>query len=376
MKIVADDKIPFLKGALEPFAEVVYIPGGEISRDIVSDADALLIRTRTRCDRKLLEGTGIKFIGTATIGYDHIDTGFCEENNISWTNAPGCNSGSVQQYIASALVTIAAHENFHPHEKTIGIIGAGNVGSKVARLATILGMRVLLNDPPRERREGSDEFTEIGTILSEADIVTLHVPLTRSGEERTYHLFDESTFGRMKRGAWFINSSRGEVAETMALKHALESSQLGGAVIDVWEKEPCIDLQLLSGVFLATPHIAGYSTDGKANGTAMAVNALCRFFNLPVENWYPSALPGPALREIVVDGASGGDEEILKQIILHSYDIKADDLKLRNSPSDFEKLRGGYPVRREFPSYSVRLENSSVEFRRLVEKLGFEVYSA
>ena len=241
MKIIADDKIPFLKGALEPFAEVVYLPGKDIKHDVLIDADALLVRTRTKCNEQLLNGTNVRFIGTATIGFDHIDTQYCKKNNIRWTNAPGCNSSSVQQYIASALLTAASGFRFSLREKTLGIIGVGNVGSKVAKLGKILGMNVLLNDPPRARKEGDKEFAGIERILQEADIITVHVPLTMMGEDKTYHLFDDITFNKMKKGSWFFNSSRGEVAETTALKKMLSSSVLGGAVIDVWENEPDID---------------------------------------------------------------------------------------------------------------------------------------
>ena len=247
-------------------------------------------------------GTNVRFIGTATIGFDHIDTQYCNKNNIRWTNAPGCNSSSVQQYIASALLTVASGFRFSLREKTLGIIGVGNVGSKVAKLGKILGMNVLLNDPPRARKEGYKEFTGIERILKEADIITVHVPLTMTGEDKTYHLFDDINFSKMKKGSWFFNSSRGEVAETLALKKVLGSSVLGGAVIDVWENEPDIDTDLLSKVFAATPHIAGYSTDGKANGTAMVVNYLSSFFSLPLENWYPGNVPEPLFSEIVIDG--------------------------------------------------------------------------
>ncbi len=374
MKIIADDKIPFLKGVLEPYAEIIYLPGKEITHDVLIDADALLIRTRTKCNDGLLRGTNVRFIGTATIGIDHIDTQFCERNNIRWINAPGCNSSSVQQYIASALISIARHGKFHLDEKTIGIIGAGNVGSKVARLAEILGMRVLLNDPPRARREGEAAFVKLDRILMEADIITLHIPLTVAGEDQTFHLFDSCTFNKLKQGTWLINSSRGEVVDTDSLQHELEISRLGGAVIDVWENEPDIDLQLLSTVFIATPHIAGYSTDGKANGTAMVVDALCRYFGLPVETWYPENLPRPVEPDIFIDGTSESDEEILSKIILHTYNIKADDAKFRNSPSDFEKQRGNYPVRREFSSFNVNPGNASEKIRLVSEKLGFNIF--
>ena len=373
MKIIADDKIPFLKGALEPWAEVVYLPGKDITHDVVIDADALLVRTRTKCNDRLLNGTKVRFIGTATIGFDHIDTQYCNEKNIKWTNAPGCNSSSVQQYIASALLTAASGFRFSLSEKTLGIIGVGNVGSKVAKLEKILGMNVLLNDPPRARKEGDKVFTGIERILNEADIITVHVPLTMAGEDKTYHLFDEITLNRMKKGALFFNSSRGELAETHALKKVLGSKVLGGAVIDVWENEPDIDAVLLSEVYAATPHIAGYSTDGKANGTAMVVNYLGSFFNLPFENWYPDNVPEPLFTEIVIDGKGKTDEDIIRDAVLHTYNIRNDDEKFRKSPADFEKLRGDYPLRREFPSFSVKISNSSGKVLSVLEKLGFRI---
>lgn len=373
MKIIADDKIPFLRGALEPFSEVIYIPGKEITRDLLSDADAMLVRTRTRCSEQLLRGTDIRFIGTATIGFDHIDTQYCEENGIKWTNAPGCNSSSVQQYIAAALSVISSVSNFRLSEKTMGIIGVGNVGSKVANLARTLGMNVLLNDPPRARREGEKEFVSFERILREADIVSLHVPLTMSGTDKTYHLFDDLVLKRLKKGSWFFNTSRGEVVDTEALKHGLRSAIPAGAVIDVWENEPDISQELMSLVSLATPHIAGYSTDGKANGTAMVVNSLCSFFNLPLKNWFPDNIPPPFYSEIVIDGTGRTDEDVISEAILHTYNIKADDQRFRGTPSAFEKLRGDYPLRREFPSFSVRISNSTEAVRRVLEMLGFMI---
>jgi len=373
IKIVADYKIPFLKGVLEPYAKVVYLPGKEISRAILMDTDAMLIRTRTKCTESLLSGTGIRFIGTATIGFDHIDTQYCEKNNVRWTNAPGCNSSSVQQYIASALLTVASGFRFCLRERTLGIIGVGSVGSKVAIMAKILGMNVLLNDPPRARKEGDMEFVKIARILREADIVTLHVPLTMSGEDKTYHLFDEVTIKKMKKGSWLFNSSRGEVVDNAALRYSLESDALKGVVLDVWENEPDIDMDLLSKVFTATPHIAGYSTDGKANGTAMVVNSLSSFFNLPLENWYPVNVPQPDFSEIVIDGTGKTGEDIIREAVLHTYNIKDDDDKLRFSPSGFEKQRGDYPLRREFPSYSVKLANSSDNVSSVLEKMGFNI---
>jgi erythronate-4-phosphate dehydrogenase len=373
MKIIADDKIPFLKGALEPFAEVVYLPGKQISKEDIVDADALLIRTRTKCTEGLLEGSKITFIGTATIGFDHIDTQYCETQKIAWTNAPGCNSSSVQQYIAAALFKIAVAGNFKLREKTLGIIGVGNVGSKVEKLARAIGMNVLLNDPPRERGEGAKNFHSLETVLSESDIITVHVPLNLLGEDFTYHLFDEDNFKKMRNGAWFINSSRGEVTDTQSLKEVLQKGGLNGAVIDVWEDEPDPDHELMGMVLIATPHIAGYSTDGKANGTAMVVNSLGKYFNLPVKNWYPSNVPSPASPYILIDCEDKSDEEILREAVNHTYNIADDNNMLRNSPSDFEKLRGDYPLRREFTSYQVDLKGGTEGVRQILSGIGFKI---
>jgi erythronate-4-phosphate dehydrogenase len=373
MRIVADDKIPFLKGALEPYAEVVYLPGKEISNEILRNADALLIRTRTKCNEKLLGDTNVRFIGTATIGFDHIDTQFCSKKGILWTNAPGCNSSSVQQYITSALLKISEDNNLNLKNKTLGIIGVGNVGSKVEKIATALGMRVLLNDPPRARQEGKKNFLELNSLLSDSDILTVHVPLNQEGEDKTYHLFEENNFSKMKRGAWFINSSRGEVVSTDALKMVLKSGKLAGAVIDVWENEPDIDKELMHLAHISTPHIAGYSTDGKANGTAMAVNSLSEFFNLPCKNWYPDNVPAPFSPYISIDCVGMSVEQIIRKAVIHTYDIRHDNEKLRNSPVDFEKLRGDYPLRREFNSYTVDLKGATWEIKKVLKGLGFNI---
>jgi len=373
MKIIADDKIPFLKGALETLAEVVYIPGKKIERDILMDCDALLIRTRTKCTENLLEGTSVRFIGTATIGFDHIDTHYCSKNKISWTNAPGCNSLSVQQYIAAALLKISAEYHFNLKDKTLGIIGVGNAGSKVEKFARSIGMNVLLNDPPRARLEGKKNFHGLNTVLSESDIVTVHVPLNVVGEDYTYHLFNDDNFKKIKRGAWFFNSSRGEVTDTYAFKKVLYSGRLGGTVIDVWENEPDIDLELMQQAFIATPHIAGYSTDGKANGTAMVVNSLSKYFNLPSENWYPKNVPPPAFPYISIDCEGKVEEEIVREAVNHTYNIEEDNLRLRLSPSDFENQRGDYPLRREFTSYRIDLKGGTAKVRQMLETIGFNV---
>ena len=373
IKIIADDRIPFLKGVLEPYAHMGYLPGQSITLHDLKDADALLVRTRTKCSEDLLKGSAVKFIGTATIGYDHIDTVYCMNNGIEWINAPGCNSSSVQQYVIAALLKISNDSGFKLQEKTIGIIGVGHVGSKVERFARTIGMNVLLNDPPRESREGKEKFTDLNTLLSQSDIITLHVPLTMSGRYKTYHMIDDQNLEKVRKSAWLINSSRGEVADTSALKKALEKGSIEGTVIDVWENEPHIDPEMLNLAFIATPHIAGYSSDGKANGTAMIVNRISGYFDLPLREFYPARIPGPDNPVIHIDARERDFEDILREAVIHTYDISEDDTRFRFSPSGFEKQRGNYPARREFPAYSISINGASDDDTRKLSAMGFKL---
>lgn len=357
---------------LRPPAEVVYLPGAKISAEDVADADALLVRTRTKCDAALLRGSKVRFIASATIGYDHIDTAYCEANGIFWTNAPGCNSGSVMQYVASAILNLAVKLDFALSDMAIGIVGVGNVGSKVANFAEACGMKVLLNDPPRARKEGKGKFVELRQIMEQADIITFHVPLNDEGPDKTFHLADENFFREIRRRIIFINSSRGEVVETDALKSAIKSGRLSATVIDVWENEPAIDRELLSLATFATPHIAGYSTDGKANGTAMSVQALSRHFGLNLYQWRPANIPPPEKPVVSFDCSGLTKEDILYKAVSATYDISDDDARLRKSPENFEKQRGDYPLRREFHAFSCRrLEYCPGPVGEIIEKIGF-----
>ncbi|MEI8049679.1 MAG: 4-phosphoerythronate dehydrogenase PdxB [Bacteroidota bacterium] len=371
--IIADEKIPFLRGVLEPFAEVIYLPGDSFNQVSIKHADALLVRTRTRCDESLLEDTSVQFIASATIGFDHIDMKYCDSKKIAWYNAPGCNSASVNQYLAATLVELALQKDFRPEDKTLGIVGVGNVGSKVHRMAESIGMKVRLNDPPRARTEGSGGFVSLDEIIETCDIVTLHVPLNMSGGDKTYHLFDDKTFRKMKPGCWLINTSRGEVVETGALKSALTSGKLNGAVIDVWHNEPFIDPELLRRIFISTPHIAGYSADGKANGTSQVVRSLAEHFDIPLRDFYPQSIPAPEVPEIIIDHSGLSRFQVITQCILHSYPIMKDHNLLQNDPGSFELQRGNYPVRREFRAYTVKLLNPLVGTIETLESLGFNV---
>lgn len=367
IKIVADNKIPFLAGVLEMVAKVEYLPGAMISHKHLLDADALMVRTRTRCDASLLEGTPVKFIASATIGHDHIDKEYCRKKGISWTNAQGCNAGSVVQYVSAALAHIFVKKKSPFGEITLGVIGAGNVGSRLIKVAETLGIKTLVNDPPRERTEGSEGFCSLDALLAASDIVTLHVPLNMAGPDKTFHMANKVFFKKMKPGAWLINSSRGEVTETKALVRALQSGKLEGTIIDVWENEPDIDRELLSLVTIATPHIAGYSADGKANGTSMSVQAISRHFGLGLDEWRPQTIPLPEKATLSLSAKAKIKEETFCELSLQAYDILADDLALRLKPETFEKLRGDYPIRREPHALKVRgnlLKKGQMDFIR------------
>ena len=365
-KIVADDRIPFLRGVLDDIAEMVYLPGSKTGREDVADADALITRTRTICSKDLLSGSRVKFIATATIGFDHINIADVADLGISWTNAPGCNAASVAQYIASALVSFPGSRQ----GQVLGIIGVGNVGKQVEKAAQALGMKVLLNDPPRAEKEGPEAFVSLDEIREKADFITLHVPLERAGKYPTFQMLDERFFSGVKKTAVFFNSSRGEAVNTADLKAALKNGSLAGAVLDVWENEPDIDLELLKLSCFATPHIAGYSTDGKANGTAMSVRSVCRHLQIDgFEEWFPADIPLPQSGTRIVLEEKYSPAAQVRQAVLHTYNIADDDWALRSAPEQFEKLRGSYRVRREFGAFCI--SGGSPEARNILKKLGF-----
>lgn len=373
LTLIIDDHIPFLKGILEPFSKVIYVKGGQIDHELAMQADGLIIRTRTNCNAALLEGTPVKFIATATIGIDHIDTEYCEKKGISWFHAPGCNASSVRQYIASALSSVALTNNYSLKGKKIGIIGVGHVGSKVAQMVKVFGLIPLLNDPPRERNENNSNFVSIEEIQKTADIITFHVPLTLEGPDKTYHMADKGFFNKLIKKPLIINTSRGPVVETAAVKSAINASQISGFVADVWEKEPDLDLELMKMAGIATPHIAGYSVEGKANGTAACVQAASRFFNFGIDNWFPASLPLPDKPLIEIDAQNKTEEQVLSETILASYDVLKDDANFRNDPSQFENLRNHYPVRREFGAFMVKCTYCTPELEKRLDEMGFKI---
>ena len=336
MKVIVDNKIPYIAGEIEKIADkVVYLPGDAFTKEEVKEADALVVRTRTHCNRDLLEGSQVKFIVTATIGFDHIDTEYCHEAGIAWTNCPGCNAGSVEQYIHSVLLLLKREMGLKLEEATLGIVGVGHVGSRVKRMAESLGMKVLLNDPPRADK-GEKGFVDLRTIASESDVITFHTPLIKEGIYRTCHLVDKDFLFSLKRNPVIINSSRGEVVDTASLLIALSAGKVKDAVIDTWEYEPVISRELMEVAFLATPHIAGYSADGKANATRMSLEALARFFGVEADF---CVMPPE------YSGIQFSDDA--EEAYLQAYNPTRDSEWLKKCPEKFEWFRGSYPLRRE-----------------------------
>ena len=341
MKIVADIAIPFLQGVFEPYGEVVFKQGNEIRREDLMDADALIVRTRTRCNAELLEGTAVKIIATPTIGTDNIDLAWCNANSIFVQNAPGSNSGSVLNYFFSALYGAAARKSIPLAGATMGIIGVGHVGSRIELVARTLGFHVLLYDPPREEAEGPAQFCNLDYLLENSDVVTLHAPLT----PETRHMADEAFFNKMKFGAFFINTAHGELVEEDALMNAIP--KLGPVIIDTWNNEPNVNQTLMSMVDIATPHIAGYSYQSKQNGTAAAVRSVARFFG--IQELY-EFFPETDLKELEAVHLNVSDlsQGQITALLQYNYPIFTDDFMFRANPDGFEELRNNYSYRREY----------------------------
>ena len=338
-KIVIDDKIPYIKETISKLTNrAVYIPGNMIGNDDIRDADALIIRTRTHCDAQLLKGSNVKFVATATIGYDHIDTNYMEQAGIKWINCPGCNASSVAQYIDAVLTLIKTEKHIDIQKQTIGIVGCGHVGRKVVEVARRKGMNILVCDPPRSDAEGEKGFVSMEQIAKEADIITFHVPLTKEGRYPTYHLANETLFDSLSKRPIIINSSRGAVVDNEALLYAINYNKVKDAVIDTWENEPNINKELLKRVWIGTPHIAGYSADGKTNADNMVISALCEFFSLPMQ---PAICP-PEIPN--ADLCPKNEDERT----LFFYNPIPESNKLKLEPEKFEWFRNNYPLRREY----------------------------
>lgn len=348
LKIVADKDIAYAVEAFGTLGIVLAVPAGQITPDLVREADVLVVRSVTPVTRALLDGSRVRFAATATTGFDHVDVDYLKSSGIGFASAPGCNADSVADYVMAALLALHRRKKVRLDRALVGIMGAGCIGGRVARRLEGLGVKTILNDPPRARRTQDTRFRPLDELM-ECDIVTLHTPLTHGGEDATFHLFDEKRIARMKPGSVLVNTARGGVVETSALKQVLKSGHLAGAVLDVWEGEPTIDGELLGLVDVGTPHISGLSWDGRVSGTVMVYEAMRKYFAAS-SAWTPPVAPPIPLT------AGAGDRDVyaaLDAAVRAAYDIDGDDKEFRANTGAFDRLRDAYLPRRDFRTVNV-----------------------
>ena len=376
LNLIVDENIAFAGDAFKQFGNVTLQPGREINNAVLHNIDVLIVRSITNVNEVLLKNTPVKFVGTATIGTDHIDLNYLKKNNIAFADAKGCNAFSVAEYMIASLLNLSLKFNFSLKEKSIGIVGLGNVGSKVFSFTEALGMKTLLNDPPLQRKGDPRKFVDLNEILS-ADIITLHVPLNLKGIDKTYYLIDKEKLSRIKDKTILINTSRGAVVNNIELYDAINKKNLK-VILDVWENEPAMNVELLNKVVLATPHIAGYSLEGKVNGTRMIYKSLCDFLGTERDFSFEKEVPQHSLKRIeVTDKFETGLEKLISSI----YSIRDDDERMRKMLNIdreerikyFDSLRKNYPIRREFNNYSVKSNKLSKEAKSILEKLRFNL---
>jgi erythronate-4-phosphate dehydrogenase len=373
MKLVVDENIVQGKEAFEKFGDVSYLGGRNISNESLIDIDALIVRSITKVNEELLNNTKVKFVGTATIGTDHIDLEYLEKKNINFSSAAGCNSYSVAEYVFSAITKIATENNLNLSDKSIGVIGYGNIGTKVVKIANALGMKTVINDPPKERVSKEKIFSPLEDALA-CDIVTFHVPLNIDGVDKTVHLLDERNIELIRENSIIINSSRGPVISNKILKERLEKKNNIYAVLDVWEEEPIINLQLLDLVNIATPHIAGYSFEGKVNGTKMVYDALCKSMDKTPE-WKP--ILDSVSNKLIEISNNENNLKVLEKLFAKSYPIIEDDylmrklknISLNEIPQYFDGLRKNYRTRRELNNFEVLLSGKNELLENLISTL-------
>ncbi|MHC8321369.1 4-phosphoerythronate dehydrogenase PdxB [Pseudomonas sp. GB2N2] len=376
MLIVADENIPLLDAFFEGFGEIRRVPGRSIDRATVEQADVLLVRSVTNVNRALLEGSKVRFVGTCTIGTDHLDLDYFQQAGITWSSAPGCNARGVVDYVLGSLLTLAEIEGADLTRRTYGVVGAGEVGGRLVKVLQGLGWNVLVCDPPREAAEGGD-FVSLEQIVEQCDVISLHTPLTKHGVGSTWHLFDKHRLNQLNPGAWLINASRGPVVDNAALCEVLLQREDLQAVLDVWEGEPEVDVALADLCVLATPHIAGYSLDGKQRGTAQIYQAYCDFLGQPAQVSLNDLLPAPWLSQVTLH-ADSDPAWALAMLCRGVYDPRRDDADFRRSlvgsvneqRAAFDLLRKQYPARREIDGLLVRVEGDAPEVLKIVAALG------
>ncbi|WP_024644175.1 4-phosphoerythronate dehydrogenase PdxB [Pseudomonas syringae] len=376
MRIVADENIPLLDAFFADFGDIRRLPGRSIDRAAVADADILLVRSVTPVTRELLEGSPVRFVGTCTIGTDHLDLAYFQEAGIQCSSAPGCNARGVVDYVLGSLLTLAEIEGVDLRQRTYGVVGAGQVGGRLVTVLKALGWNVLVCDPPRESAEG-EGFVSLDEIIQRCDVISLHTPLTRTGDVPTWHLFDEARLRQLRQGAWLLNASRGAVVDNAALHDVLLDREDLQAVLDVWEGEPQVNTALADLCVIGTPHIAGYSLDGRQRGTAQIYQALCAFLGQPPVITLDDLLPRPWLAQVSLD-ADTDPVWALNTLCRSVYDPRRDDADFRRSLTGdtasqrlaFDALRKHYPPRREIEGLKVRLEGHPDELVQIVTALG------
>ncbi|MCZ6798803.1 MAG: 4-phosphoerythronate dehydrogenase [Gammaproteobacteria bacterium] len=357
MKIVADQNIPQVYEAFSDLGEVELLPGRSIERKHLLDCQCLLVRTVTQIDCRLLDDTAVEFVGTATVGTDHVDLNYLEQNQISFSNAAGCNAEGVSEYVINGLFALSEHKGFDPFELKAGIIGCGNIGSRLLQKLQALGIDTLINDPPLEEiGTPGYHFVDLDTILSESNFITLHVPLTNDGDHPTWHLFDQQCLQRLNRNCILVNTARGPVVNNVALLDLLERRSDLTVFLDTWENEPDISRALLQQVDLATPHVAGYSVEGRLRATQMILDATCRHFS--VKSKWRLSQKLPKTIDLRIE-ASDNQLRFWQRLFAQHYDIWQDHLALTHSHDmndvefsrHFESLRKVYPNRFEYERY-------------------------
>ncbi|MHC4241568.1 MAG: 4-phosphoerythronate dehydrogenase [Planctomycetota bacterium] len=379
MKIIADANIPFVTECFSSIGEVEAVGGREITPGVVGDADVLLVRSITQVNADLLADSKVRFVATATIGFDHIDLDFLQRNNIGFTSAPGSNANSAAEYVIAGLLEASGKCDINLEGKSIGVIGVGNVGSRVAKKCAALGMRIYLNDPPLQRQTGEAKYLPLQELY-DCDFITFHTPLTFEGIDKTYHLADEGLFESLKKGCVLVNASRGGVVDSEALKTVIQSGRLKAVVLDVWEDEPNIDIELLEMVDIGTPHIAGYSLDGKISGMIMIYKAVCEHFGLSPKYDIEDFLPEPVVSRLRMEPSTGSEQRVLLDAVRKIYDIREDDNRLRRiaeKPENkrgeyFDGLRKKYHIRREFRNTKVFVEDINGALAQKLKGIGFK----
>jgi len=376
MLIVADENIPLLDAFFQGFGEIRRVPGRSLDRATVEQADVLLVRSVTNVNRALLEGSKVRFVGTCTIGTDHLDLDYFKQTGIQWSSAPGCNARGVVDYVLGSLQTLAEIEGADLNQRTYGIVGAGEVGGRLVKVLKGLGWNVLVCDPPRQIAEGGD-YVSLAQIIEQCDVISLHTPLTKSGNGSTWHLFDRQRLEQLKPGTWLINASRGPVVDNAALREVLLEREDLQAVLDVWEGEPEVDVDLADLCVLATPHIAGYSLEGRQRGTAQIYQAFCAYLGQEPSIQLSELLPALWLAEVHLN-ASTDPAWALATLCRSVYDPRRDDADFRRSlvgtvqeqRKAFDLLRKHYPERRETDGLSVRINGESAALSKIVSALG------